>query len=125
MHAWTERDVEGDPGAMAATDWLRRYYLRGFIDRYERWLDEQAAWSLDWQDAAGATDFALRLSPAGLSAFNAEIEALYERYRAAAPDGDEPAGDVQAADHPAADDPRADRFVQVYVHVFPLDEPAR
>ena len=70
---------------MAATDWLRRYYLRGFVDRYERWLDEQAAWPLDWQDAAGASDFALRLSPAGLAAFNAEIEALYERYRAAAP----------------------------------------
>ena len=82
MHAWTERDVEGDPDARAATDWLRRYYLRGFIDRYERWLDEQSAWPLDWQDAAGASDFALRLSPAGLAAFNAEIEALYERYRA-------------------------------------------
>src|SRR6478752_8944191 len=85
MHAWTELDVEGDPDARAATDWLRRYYLRGFIDRYERWLDEQSAWPLDWQDAAGANDFALRLSPAGLAAFNAEVEALYQRYRAAAP----------------------------------------
>ena len=81
MHGWTERDVDGDPDARAATDWLRRYYLRGFVDRYERWLDEQSAWPLDWQDAAGASDFALRLSPAGLAAFNAEIEALYERYR--------------------------------------------
>jgi hypothetical protein len=124
MHAWTERDVEGDPGAMAATDWLRRCYLRGFVDRYESWLDEQAAWPLDWQDAAGASDFALRLSPAGLAAFNAEIEALYERYRAAAPAGDGPAADA-AGDEPSADDPAADRLVQVYVHVFPLDEPAR
>ena len=121
MHAWTERDVEGDPDAMAATDWLRRYYLRGFIDRYERWLDEQAAWPLDWQDAAGATDFALRLSPTGLAAFNAEIEALYERYRAEAPAADDPAG----ADPTAADDPVADRLVQVYVHAFPLDEAGR
>ena len=115
MHAWTERDVEGDPDAMAATDWLRRHYLRGFIDRYEHWLDEQAAWPLDWQDAAGASDFALRLSPAGLAAFNAEIEAIYERYRAGAPAGDDP----------AAADPAADRLVQVYVHVFPLDEAGR
>ena len=30
------------PGRRAATDWLRRYYLRGFVERYERWLDEQA-----------------------------------------------------------------------------------
>src|SRR5436190_18502667 len=48
MHGWTEHDVEGDPDAKAAADWLRRYYLRGFIDRYQRWLDEQAAWPLDW-----------------------------------------------------------------------------
>jgi len=121
MHAWTEHDVEGDPDAMAATDWLRRYYLRGFIDRYERWLDEQSAWPLDWQDAAGASDFALRLSPAGLAAFNAEIEALYERYRAPAPGLDDPTEAAQ----PAAQDPGADRLVQVYVHAFPLDEAGR
>ena len=106
---------------MAATDWLRRYYLRGFVDRFERWLDEQAAWPLDWQDAAGASDFALRLSPAGLAAFNTEIEALYERYRAEAPAADAPAGDEPAADDPTA----ADRLVQVYVHVFPLSEAGR
>jgi hypothetical protein len=125
MHAWTEHDVEGDPDAMAATDWLRRYYLRGFIDRYERWLDEQSAWPLDWQDAAGASDFALRLSPAGLAAFNAEIEALYERYRAAAPGADDPRAGDPGADDPGADDPAADRLVQVYVHAFPLDEAGR
>ena len=90
MHGWTERDVDGDPDAKAATDWLRRYYLRGFVERYERWLDEQAAWPLDWQDAAGASDFALRLSPAGLAAFNADIEALYERYRGAPAADDRP-----------------------------------
>ena len=115
MHAWTERDVEGDPDAMAATDWLRRYYLRGFVDRYERWLDEQAAWPLDWQDAAGASDFALRLSPAGLAAFNAEIEALYERYRARR---------LPPTIRPTPIR-RADRLVQVYVHAFPLDEAGR
>ena len=41
-------------------------------------------------------------------------EALYQRYRAAAP----------AADDVAAD-PAADRLVQVYVHAFPLEEAGR
>ena len=38
-HGWTERDVAGDADAEAASDWLRRHYLRSFVDRYERWLD--------------------------------------------------------------------------------------
>ena len=42
MHGWTERDVAGDPDARTATDWLRRYYLHGFVERYEAWLDAQA-----------------------------------------------------------------------------------
>ncbi len=86
MHSWTERDAEGDPDAQAATDWLRRHYLRGFIDRYEGWLDDQGSWPLDWQDAAGSTDFGFRVSASRLAAFNADVQALYERYRAMAPE---------------------------------------
>ena len=29
------------------------------------WLDAHAAWPLEWQDVAGASDFVMRLSPAG------------------------------------------------------------
>jgi len=108
MHAWTERGVEDDPDARAATDWLRRHYLRGFVDRYEAWLDEQASWPLDWRDAAGESDFGLRLSPARLTAFNADVHALYEAYRAA-----------DAGDTPAAGD---ERTVLIYVHAIPLKE---
>ena len=28
MHEFTERDVAGDPDGRAASDWLRRHYLR-------------------------------------------------------------------------------------------------
>src|SRR6187397_1765525 len=62
MHGWTERDAAGDPDAEAASDWLRRHYLRTFVDRFEAWLYAQASWPLDWQDAAGSSDVALRLS---------------------------------------------------------------
>jgi DNA-binding transcriptional ArsR family regulator len=105
MHGWTERDVAGDPDGAAAADWLRRYYLHAFIERYEGWLDVQAEWPLDWRDVAGANDVVLRLTPVRLAAFQAEFEAMYERYR-----------DGQAAD----DDPDQ-RVIQVYLYAFPFE----
>jgi DNA-binding transcriptional ArsR family regulator len=110
MHGWTERDVEGDPDAQAATDWLRRHYNHLFMERYQAWLDAQGSWPIEWQDAAGASDYALRLSPARLLAFEAEFQELFERYRETRSD--------------AADDPEAE-VVQVYLYVFPLDPSPR
>ena len=49
--------------AEAASDWLRRHYLRAFVERYEGWLDAHATWPLEWQDAAGASDYADPTSP--------------------------------------------------------------
>src|SRR6185369_11660857 len=71
MHGWTERDAAGDPDAEAASDWLRRHYLRSFLDHYESWLDDQAQWPIEWQDAAGASDFVLNLGASDLAALNA------------------------------------------------------
>jgi predicted ArsR family transcriptional regulator len=104
MHGWTERDTAGDPDAEAASDWLRHHYLRTFVERYEAWLDDQAAWPLVWQDAAGASDVALNLDAAGLAALNADLEALFQTYRDRLPSG-----------------PADARLVQVHVHAFPLE----
>jgi DNA-binding transcriptional ArsR family regulator len=104
MHGWTERDVAGDPDGAAASDWLRRYYLRSFIDRYEGWLDAQADWPLEWRDVAGASDVVLRMTPERLGAFQAEFEALYEHFR-----------DDRATDESTG------RVIQVYLYAFPLD----
>ena len=106
MHEFTARDVADDPDGRAASDWLRRHYLRAFVDRYETWLDGQADWPLDWQDAAGASDWAIHVSPARLSVFNDEIAALVERYRPAVGDPDE-------------------ETVQVHLYAFPLPRSPR
>ena len=60
-----------------------------------------ADWPLDWQDAAGASDYAVHVSPARLAALNDEFSALVERYRRGAGDPDE-------------------ETVQVHLHAFPL-----
>src|SRR6516164_558674 len=34
FHGWTEHEIAYDQDAKAASDWLRRYYLRSFDERY-------------------------------------------------------------------------------------------
>jgi DNA-binding transcriptional ArsR family regulator len=74
FHGWTEHEIADDAEAKAASDWLRRFYLRSFVERFEAWLDVQASWPLEWQDAAGVSDFAVRLTPARLEALNADVQ---------------------------------------------------
>lgn len=100
MHGWTERDVQYDPDARAASDWLQRYYLRAFVERYEAWLGVKDTWPIEWQEVTGASDFALSLTPERLAAFNADIEAVAQRYRDLPPAGsDEDAQVVQIVFH--------------------------
>lgn len=102
-HGWTERDVAGDPDAEAASDWLKRHYLRTFVERYEAWLDDAQGWPLEWRTAADSGDAMLHLTAARLGDFQAELTALIDRYR-----------------DPSPDDPAA-RRIAVYHHTFPLD----
>jgi len=108
IHGWTEHEIAYDQDAKAASDWLRRYYLRSFVEHYEHWLDVQQSWPLEWQDVSGASDFALRLSPARLEALNNDIQALYERYRERAETGPALEGDDE-------------QVVQVVIHAFPFE----
>jgi DNA-binding transcriptional ArsR family regulator len=103
-HDWTERDVAGDVEAEAASDWLKRYYLRSFVERYERWLETAADWPIDWRAAAESGDTKLHVTPAQLTAFHEELSRLLDRYRDAA----------------SADDPEA-RDVELFYHLVPMD----
>ena len=64
----------------------RRHYLRSFVERYERWLDAAGDWPLDWRAAAELGDALLRVTPAQLAEFEAELLALIDRYRDPSPD---------------------------------------
>jgi DNA-binding transcriptional ArsR family regulator len=106
-HEWTERDVAGDPEAAAASDWLKRHYLRSFIDRYERWLDAAEGESLDWRVAAEFGDTSLHGTPEDLAAFHRELAELFDRYRR------------RSSDAPDA------RRVDFYYHTIPSTETTR
>ena len=101
-HTFTQRDVAYDPDGEAAADWLRGYYLRSFVERYQAWLDAHGRWPLEWQEVADASDFLLRLTPARVAALAAELDELVARYR-----------------DPDPDDPDA-RPVELHVHAFPI-----
>ena len=94
-HEWTERDLAGDAEAEAASDWLKRYYLRSFVERYERWLATAADWPVDWRAAAESGDAKLHVTPAQLTAFHEELTLLLARYRDAGVPGDPDARDVE------------------------------
>ncbi len=101
-HGFTQRDVAYDADGQAAADWLRRYYLHSFLDRYGAWLDGHASWPLEWQEVADASDYLLRISPRRLAELEAEMTALLQRYR-----------DPDPADEDALP-------VEIHIHAFPL-----
>jgi DNA-binding transcriptional ArsR family regulator len=107
MHGFTQRDVAYDADGRAAADWLRRYYLRSFVDRFEHWLDIHETWPMDWQEVADASDYLLRLSPTRLAELEAEASALFARYR-----------------NPDPED-RDARQVEVHLHAFPIEGVSR
>jgi DNA-binding transcriptional ArsR family regulator len=107
MHTFTQRDVAYDPDGQAAADWLRRYYLRSFVDRYQAWLDVHASWPLEWQEVADASDYLLRLSPRRLAELETEMTALLERFR-----------------DPDPGDPDA-QPIEVHLHAFPVEKQPR
>lgn len=106
QHEWTEDEVAGDPEAAAASDWLKRHYLRHFLDRYERWLDSADSWPIAWRVAGDSGDTMLSGTPDDLAEFQRELQALFDRYR------DRSTGSPDA------------RRVEFYYHAIPLADEA-
>lgn len=80
-HQYEPSDFTGDEDAETALNWLQRDYSRHLGERFERWLDAEAAWPAEWRDAAGMSDSFVVATAAQVAAMNAEILAVVERYR--------------------------------------------
>ena len=114
------RDLEGDPDAEAALAWLHGEYFAQFAEKARRWAEGQAGWSLEWREAAGASDSMLELTPAELTAMQDEIWAVAERYRTAARAR---AAEERTAED--ADDAEDRHRVFFYMHCLPDTEENR
>ncbi|WP_127130776.1 helix-turn-helix transcriptional regulator [Georgenia sp. SYP-B2076] len=104
-HSWFASDFDDDPESRAAHSWLQGEYARHFQTRADAWRRDEARWPAPWRDAAGASDYALDLSPDDLVSLVGEIDEVIERYRTPA----------SAAAGPARDTHR----VFVFLHTFP------
>jgi DNA-binding transcriptional ArsR family regulator len=90
--SWVETEFLDDPDDRAAADWLVGNYSRARSRWVSDWLAARDQWPREWRAAADSSDFGLQLSAQQLSALNAELHEVVDRYRGA---GVEPGGAVQ------------------------------
>jgi predicted ArsR family transcriptional regulator len=109
MSSWQRDTFTGDPDATAAADWLDSYALNRLVARSEAWQRVRPGDTPAWRAAAGFSDYILNLGSEQLSALNAELDAVIERYR------------VVGETDPGADA----RQVLLYLYAVPrLDDPS-
>jgi predicted ArsR family transcriptional regulator len=72
----------GDAGAEAtvAARGLERLLLERYVSRVQRFLDTRAAYSRQWRDATGASEFILHVSANELREVTNEISAVLDRF---------------------------------------------
>lgn len=102
-HQFEPSDFAGDEDSETALNWLVRDYTRHFAEQFERWLDVEGTWPIEWRDAAGMNDSYVVTTPSQLQAMRAEIDEIVDRYRRV------------GQGNPAA------RRLAVYTVAYPLD----
>jgi DNA-binding transcriptional ArsR family regulator len=99
-------DFLGDPAAHRASVTIRREIYRWQQRLIDQWLAEEAGWDKAWVDAAGASDWLLRLTPAQTKALHEDILAVIRRYN----------------DNEAPEDDREAERVVWFQHLIPVRE---
>ena len=112
-----DEGMQDDPVTLEAARWLARDSADAAWDALQRFVATIERWSPEWIGASLLRSQTLRLTPAQLSALQAELQAVLDRYR----DGDD-TDERGAVGRDAADDVPA-RRVQVTLHLFPKGEP--
>lgn len=80
-HQFEPSDFAGDEDAETALNWLVRDYTRHFAEQFERWLDVESAWPMEWRDAAGMSDSYVIATPEQVQQLREDVEELLARYR--------------------------------------------
>jgi DNA-binding transcriptional ArsR family regulator len=76
-----DSDFSDTPEGAAAAGTVTRGIVDTRIAQYREYLDQTAAWSRAWTDAAFSSEWMLDLSPAELAELSDELEALVRRWR--------------------------------------------
>ncbi len=80
-HSFDASDFAGDEDAETALNWLVRDYSRHLGEQFERWLDVEETWPVEWRDAAGMNDSFIVATAAQVEQLKAELDELLARYR--------------------------------------------
>lgn len=78
--SWRSTDFDDDPDASAASDWIQSYQVTRTAEESQRWVAAQHDWPYAWREAAGFSDYLLRLTPGQLRTLSQEIWRVVERY---------------------------------------------
>ena len=81
FHTWEASDFAGDEDSESALNWLVRDYARHFSEKFERWLDVQETWPVEWRDAAGMSDSFVVATPEQVEQLKTELDELLLKYR--------------------------------------------
>ncbi|MEV4757744.1 helix-turn-helix domain-containing protein [Micromonospora sp. NPDC049559] len=95
--SWNRADLATDPEGRQISDALERRQLLTAVDHFQRWFAGRDHRDPRWDAVGGAFDDLLRLTPSQLRALDAELMAVFARFRTEppAPEPDEPVGHVR------------------------------
>ncbi len=80
-HHFEPSDFVGDEDSETALNWLVRDYVRHLAEQFERWLDVEQAWPVEWRDSAGMNDSFVIVTAEQLAELRREVDDLVTRYR--------------------------------------------
>jgi len=81
FHTWEPSDFAGDEDSETALNWLVRDYARHFGEQFDRWLDVEGTWPVEWRDAAGMSDGFVVATAEQVEQLKAELDELLLKYR--------------------------------------------
>ena len=83
FHHGNVRDFDGHGASATALNCLARGYLRRLGQQFERWLDVEGSWPIEWRDAAGMSDSFVLATADQAEALQAELDEVLAKYRLA------------------------------------------
>ncbi len=80
-HEWDASDFAGDEDSQTALNWLVRDYVRQLGQQFERWLDVEGSWPVEWRDAVGLNDSFVIATHEQAAALQADLDEVLAKYR--------------------------------------------